>query len=525
MTDHDQPEHTTSGEDATAVDATAGADGTAAVSGDADAPAEQLGAHTVAAEPVAVDAGATEPALTALPQVAEAPVAVWVEAEQKKRRRRWPWIFLPAAGVAAGLVIASTTLIAPGVSASGVPIGGLTPTAAANAITDRLSSTTIELTGTKGKVTLSATELGATIDAGALADAAHRDAPLWKLDAWNSAADTGAVTIDADKAEAALRAALPDAFVAATDAEVTFADGSYHVKPAADGSGIDVDGLRAALQSALENGKTVAQASAEPETLTPAVSTETAQAAADKLNGLVSTIGFYVGDERTVPVDAATAASWLKPTIDESGALTIEVDEAALAKVLPTLAEKVDRAAVNGTEIVNKWGDLVEEGEPSRTGRKLGDTSKLAAAFAQQVAAGDGKLVLPVEETQPEITKVERHIEVNLSEQRTYVYENGKAIRTFSISSGAAGHETHTGEFTIFAHVPMQDMGCVDGYDYCTKDVPTVMYFNGDEAFHGTYWHNNFGTPMSHGCINMREDEALWLYNWAADGVSVSVHY
>ncbi len=524
MTDHDQPEHTTSGDDATAADATVGENAATAASG-----ADTAAANSDAAEPVAVETVAApvtaEPTLTALPQAADAPVAVWVDAEPKKRRRRWPWVFLPAAGVAAGLVIASTTLIAPGVSASGVPIGGLTPTAAANAITDRLASTTIELTGDGEKVTLSAADLGATIDAGALADAAHRDAPLWKLDAWNSAADTGAVTIDEDKAEAALRAALPDAFVAATDAEVTFADGSYHVKPAADGSGIDVDSLRAALQSALENGKTVAQASAKPETLTPAVSTEAAQAAADKLNGLVSTIGFYVGDERTVPVDAATAASWLKPTIDDSGALTIEVDEAALAKVLPTLAEKVDRAAVNGTEIVNKWGDLVEEGEPSRTGRKLGDTSKLAAAFAQQVAAGDGKLVLPVEETQPEITKVERHIEVNLSEQRTYVYENGKAIRTFSISSGAAGHETHTGEFTIFAHVPMQDMGCVDGYDYCTKDVPTVMYFNGDEAFHGTYWHNNFGTPMSHGCINMREDEALWLYNWAADGVSVSVHY
>ncbi|WP_433676501.1 L,D-transpeptidase family protein [Microbacterium gorillae] len=517
MTDHDQPEHTASGDDATTAAADSVADNTVAT--------EAATAETMAAETVAAPVAPAEPTLTALPHATETPVAVWAEAEPKKRRKRWPWVFLPAAGIAAGLVIASTTLIAPGVSASGVPIGGLTPTAAANAIADRLASTTIELTGNGEKVTLSAADLGASIDASALADAAHRDAPLWKLDAWNSAADTGAVTIDADKAEAALREALPDAFVPATDAEVTFADGSYHVKPAADGSGLNVDSLRVALQSALENGKTVAQASAEPEALTPAISTESAQAAADKLNGLVSTIGFYVGDERTVPVNPATIASWVTPTLDESGALTIEVDEAALAKVIPTLAEKIDRPAVNGTEIVNKWGDLVEEGEKSQTGRKLGDTSKLAAAFAQQIAAGDGKLVLPVEETQPEIAKIERHIDVNLSEQRTYVYENGKTIRTFTISSGASGHETHTGEFTIFAHVPMQDMGCVDGYDYCTKDVPTVMYFNGDEAFHGTYWHNNFGTPMSHGCINMREDEALWLYNWAADGVSVSVHY
>ncbi len=75
--------------------------------------------------------------------------------------------------------------------------------------------------------------------------------------------------------------------------------------------------------------------------------------------------------------------------------------------------------------------------------------------------------------------------------------------RTYTISSGAGEHATHTGNFRIGWKTAMQDMGCVPGYDYCTKDVPWVAYFNGDEGFHGTYWHNNFGTPMSHGCINM----------------------
>jgi lipoprotein-anchoring transpeptidase ErfK/SrfK len=51
------------------------------------------------------------------------------------------------------------------------------------------------------------------------------------------------------------------------------------------------------------------------------------------------------------------------------------------------------------------------------------------------------------------------------------------------------------------------------------------MYFAGANAIHGTYWHNNFGRPMSHGCVNMRIPEAKWLYNWASIGTPVSVHY
>ena len=55
-------------------------------------------------------------------------------------------------------------------------------------------------------------------------------------------------------------------------------------------------------------------------------------------------------------------------------------------------------------------------------------------------------------------------------------------------------------------------------------DVPWTMYFYGGYAIHGTYWHNNFGTPMSHGCVNMRTSEAKWLFNWAPRGTLVVVH-
>jgi lipoprotein-anchoring transpeptidase ErfK/SrfK len=64
----------------------------------------------------------------------------------------------------------------------------------------------------------------------------------------------------------------------------------------------------------------------------------------------------------------------------------------------------------------------------------------------------------------------------------------------------------------------------MSGPGYYLPDVPYTMYFYKDYGIHGTYWHNNFGTPMSHGCVNMVTAEAGWLYNWSHLGIVVVVH-
>ena len=63
------------------------------------------------------------------------------------------------------------------------------------------------------------------------------------------------------------------------------------------------------------------------------------------------------------------------------------------------------------------------------------------------------------------------------------------------------------------------------GYDYYLPNVPYVQYFYRDYAIHGTYWHNNFGTPMSHGCVNLTIPDSQWIFNWASNGTVVNVHY
>ncbi|MCL4257367.1 MAG: L,D-transpeptidase [Anaerolineales bacterium] len=116
----------------------------------------------------------------------------------------------------------------------------------------------------------------------------------------------------------------------------------------------------------------------------------------------------------------------------------------------------------------------------------------------------------------------ERWIDVNLSTQTLEAYEGSTLIRSFVISSGRAGSPTVTGTFKIWIKVRIQDMS---GPGYYIRDVPWVMYFYGDYGIHGTWWHNNFGTPMSAGCVNMTIEDAHWMYNWASVGTTVQVHY
>jgi lipoprotein-anchoring transpeptidase ErfK/SrfK len=116
----------------------------------------------------------------------------------------------------------------------------------------------------------------------------------------------------------------------------------------------------------------------------------------------------------------------------------------------------------------------------------------------------------------------ERWIDINLSTQMVTAFEGDEVVRHFTISSGRTGTPTVVGEFRIWVKVRIQDMS---GPGYYIRDVPYVMYFYEDYGIHGTYWHNNFGTPMSAGCVNMTIDDSSWMYDFASVGTLVKVHF
>ncbi|MGB3714608.1 MAG: LysM peptidoglycan-binding domain-containing protein, partial [Candidatus Promineifilaceae bacterium] len=120
----------------------------------------------------------------------------------------------------------------------------------------------------------------------------------------------------------------------------------------------------------------------------------------------------------------------------------------------------------------------------------------------------------------------ERWIDVNLTTQRLTAYEEKQPVYSTAISSGLWPHTTVTGLFEVYVRYESQTMnGYRLGYDYYLPNVPYVMYFYRDYAIHGTYWHNNFGTPMSHGCVNTPTPDAQWLYFWSSYGTPVNVHF
>ena len=121
-----------------------------------------------------------------------------------------------------------------------------------------------------------------------------------------------------------------------------------------------------------------------------------------------------------------------------------------------------------------------------------------------------------------------KEIVVSISSQAMWAYENGELVNSTYVSTGTAEvPETTTpiGYHSIIAKVDVQTMeGTISGEYYRVEDVPNVMYFdNLGNALHGAYWHNNFGTPMSHGCVNLPLDVAAWIYAWAPVGTAVTV--
>jgi lipoprotein-anchoring transpeptidase ErfK/SrfK len=111
-------------------------------------------------------------------------------------------------------------------------------------------------------------------------------------------------------------------------------------------------------------------------------------------------------------------------------------------------------------------------------------------------------------------------IQIDISDQRLIAWEGNTPVFSITVSTGRASDMTPTGVYAIenkFRTARMQ------GENYDIPDVPYTMYFSGSYAIHGAYWHTNFGSPVSSGCINVPVQSAAWLYDWANMGTAVVV--
>lgn len=119
------------------------------------------------------------------------------------------------------------------------------------------------------------------------------------------------------------------------------------------------------------------------------------------------------------------------------------------------------------------------------------------------------------------VDESELWVDVDLSLQHVYVYQGDQELNNFLVSTGTRYHPTVTGTYKIYVKYRAAAMS---GPGYYLPGVPYVMYFYKDYGLHGTYWHHNFGTPMSHGCINLKTSDAGWLFKLASVGTVVNIH-
>jgi hypothetical protein len=156
--------------------------------------------------------------------------------------------------------------------------------------------------------------------------------------------------------------------------------------------------------------------------------------------------------------------------------------------------------------------------------------SKLGESFF--VPAQNMRLVPPDELSllSPSASEARKEIVVDLPSQSVTAFEGETAVLVARCSSGGKGTRTPTGTFRTYHKGPsihMSNDGEVGaGRPYDLPGVPWVSFFTGTGiSFHGTYWHNDYGQPRSHGCVNLTPADAKFIYRWTRPELPASTAY
>src|SRR5205823_3874363 len=129
-------------------------------------------------------------------------------------------------------------------------------------------------------------------------------------------------------------------------------------------------------------------------------------------------------------------------------------------------------------------------------------------------------------------TGTRRWIDVSIDRQTLVAYEGARPVFVTLVSTGIDGkgdpettHSTIQGQFLIHTkHVTITMDGDEVGDEFDFRDVPYVQYFKDGFALHAAYWHDGFGAPRSHGCVNLSPLDARWLFSWTEPSVPVAWH-
>lgn len=460
-----------------------------------------------------------------------------VQAVELKKSHRGIYLMLiivaVLAVIAGGLVWYFAQRALPGVAVGNVMVGGDQPDAIRSVIKQQAPALKVTFDDNGQRTTVPAKDLGIVVDTEATLQNALNARRDGNVAIWQTvtvplvlANDPGVLIEYAHKH-------FPSVFQDAKDPQIVYDDkaGAYKVEPGEPGKGLDIKSFERSLP----------QLAAHPDNFTlkltslpvePLLDQSKLEAIKDDANQRISQkIEFKLNGDVIYTATKADMVSWLHFVPDTTkGTVSIETDKSAVQqflnnKVGPTVAAPpVDRKVVvdsaSGTQTVIQQG---------KSGSQIKDIETLSGDV---VAAMNGNRGLSKEvsiTTAPfktvTMTGSGKWIEVDLSQERLTLWVGNTVVMSTLISSGRAATPTEVGEFAIYDKHPVMTMtGTILGEYYYIPNIKWVSFFDGGEAFHGTYWHHNFGHPMSHGCINMTEADAKVLYDFAPIGTKVIVH-
>ncbi|MDR0416788.1 MAG: L,D-transpeptidase, partial [Propionibacteriaceae bacterium] len=320
------------------------------------------------------------------------------------------------------------------------------------------------------------------------------------------------------------------------DAAIQFdeATARYTVAPGEDGQAFALAPLQAALEALAWTPEDRPTARLRLERQAPAIGSAAAVAAADAANQAIGlTLRFADGAGGAYVATPADIAGWLAVKPDPAaGRIDVVRDATAFDSGLRARLTAALTAAPEPRRVVaGAQGETLAVAAEGRPGIAVGDLDDTVAATATALdhSLGVDLTVPSVQAEPPTLTghlaagpAAGKWIDVDLTSQTTTLVENGRVVASYVVSSGKAETPTPTGKYAVYLKVPSQTMRGTepDGAPYAIPNVTWVTYFSGDYGFHTAYWldDSQLGTPQSHGCLNMREAESRFIFDWAPMG-------
>lgn len=433
---------------------------------------------------------------------------------------------------------------APGITFAGVSVAGQNRAQLADTVKQAVNATKITVTDQQGNtVTASLKDLGVTVNeqqtVSELVSAKNAN-PFMRINPFAKQNVKLAATTDKLALSEYLTGKLitPDQQAIASTISYDDASSKFVVNAGRGGQTPVIDTVTKAVDQAIDQPGSVRTASVSYTQTDMPISEAAAAQAADQANaGLALTVTVNNGDATTYKIPAATIASWTTTTADPAkGTIAVSYNKQAISEYMAgELGQHLNQTKTNQVDLVDASGNVIMTKTKGVNGVAIKDTATVADQVYSALSGNRSATLTvasDVTKFDTEQQKVTWKIVVDRSKQTATVYNNDQVVQTFNVCTGKTGkHETTPGNYFIYLKYKVQDMrgSNDDGSRYLTPGVKWISYFNGGQGFHTANWNASgiaSGDPTghgSHGCVNMNEADAKWIYDNCPEGTLVQV--